>query len=409
MSAPAAVAAANAPSTVSQAQSNADYMARSRRFPVRAPLVGGALNGTYAFGSTLNFIFGPVNNGWLETVEIDLNISLQIAVATVNPNAGYPWNLIQAVTVNLDGQISYCEPYFACYILPILKGRLRHGIDKVLAGGDNANEDSIVFTAPASLTVGAQAIRVRYRIPLNALHPLDGSGLLPTQGTQDPVQINVICPSGGVGNDPWNFPGQSATGTAAVNAGSTVTVYGWVRDGRTKWAPSEQLPFYPDGLPQVSYDREPDIVNLVANQIVRGQLTKVLKIYYMICVLIDGNASTAWCANTNVNSFDVAADSSGNFEFMQFGLNNIPIDLLWEDQRNTFGQDLPQGIVVVAAAPVLGLPEPGLQNGTDILNMTNGGWTSLYVGINFATINTANFQPRVHTCIVGTNDSPYIG
>lgn len=407
MSAPAASQAA-APA-VDQSSANADYMARSRRYPVLAPLVGGALKGNYALGSTLNFIFGPVNNGWLEMIELDVNINVTMATATAAANAGAPWNLVTA-TVNLDGQISYVEPYFACYLLPKIKGRLRAGIDTVLAGISNTNENSIVYTFPTTWTVGSNAIRVRMRFPLNALHPLDGSGLLPTQGTQDPVQINVMCPNTLIGNDPWLYPATSATGVATITGTSTVTCYGWVRDGRTLWSPSEQLPFYPNGLPQVSYDREPDVVNLVAGSIVRGQLTKVLKVYYAVAILIDGNASTKWATNTNINSWDLAADSSGNFELLQFGLNNVPVDLLFEQLRSLFGQDMPEGVVPFVYAPHSNLPNPDAASSTDILNMTAGGWTSLYMGVNFATQGgVAGIQPRIHMCILGTNDSPYIG
>jgi hypothetical protein len=56
------------------------------------------------------------------------------------------------------------------------------------------------------------------------------------------------------------------------------------------------------------------------------------------------------------------------------------------------------------------LPNPDAANGTNILNMTQGGWTSLYQGVNLATLGgVAGIQPRIHTLILGTNDSPYIG
>lgn len=390
---------------------NADYMARSRRYPIRAPLVGGALSGTYAPGNTLQFIFGPNNNAWLDMIEIDLNIQLTMATATATVNAGFPWNLIQGITVNLDGQISYIEPYFACYLLPRLRRWEGAGVDQVLAGNALAAVSAFIYNAPTTtLAVGANNIRIRYRIPLNALHALDGSGLLPLQGTQDPVQVNVILPNQLLGADPWNAPATSATGTISVTGASTVTVYGWARDGRTKWSPAEVLPFYPSGLPQVSYDREPDVINLVAGQIVRGQMTKVLKLYYGVAVCIDGNSSAAFASDTNFNSFDLSADSSGNFKFLQFGLENIPMDLLWSDLRGRFGQDWPAGVIPIVYAPQSNLLDIDAGNGTDIMNMMEGGWTSMYQGVNFQTVGgVAGIQPRIHTCIIGTNDSPYVG
>lgn len=392
---------------VSQQTANADYMVRSRRFPVRAPLIGGNLSGPYSLGSTLNFIFGPVNNGWLQAIELDVNITITMATAAGTPNKGYPWNCIQAVTVNLDGQISYIEPYFV-FLLYKMKGMNRSGPEGVLVGYQNPTLQAILYTAPTTLAIGANNVRFRLRFPLNALHPLDGSGLLPTQGTQDPVQINVIVPSTMIGNDPWLYPAASATGTATVSG--TVTCYGWALDGRTLWSPAEVLPYYPDGLPQVSYDREPDIINLVANSIVRGQLTKVLKIYYGVAVVIDGQQSTDFSLESNMNSFDLSADSSGNFKLMQFGLENIPTDLFFERLRLEFGQDFPQGVIPFVYGPQQNIPDPDSANGTNILNMTAGGWTSLYFGVNLAAIGSVTgIQPRVHTLIVGTNDSPYIG
>lgn len=393
---------------VSSATANADYMARSRRFPVRAPLIGGNLSGVYAPGSTLQFIFGPTNNGWLDMIEIDLNIQITMTTASAAANAGYPWNLIQGITVNLDGQISYVEPYFGCYLLPRLRRWEGSGVDAVLAGTAVTTVSGEMYTAPTTLNVGANNIRLRYRIPLNGLHALDGSGLLPVQGTQDPVQVNVIIPNTLVGNDAWNNPVSSATGTASVTGVSTVTVYGWVRDGRTLWAPGEVLPFYPNGLPQVSYDREPDVINLVAGSIVRGQMTKVLKLYYGVAVVIDGVASSKFSSMTNFNSFDLSADSSGNFKFLQYGLENIPMDLLWSDLRARFGQDWPEGVIPLVYAPESHLHDIDAGNGTDILNMMAGGWTSMYQGVNLVALG-ANGQPRIHTCILGTNDSPYIG
>lgn len=392
------------------ATSNADYMARSRRFPVRALLLGGNLNGTYTPGNTLNFIFGPVNNGWLDMIEIDVNIQVTMATATAAANAGYPWNLIQGVTINLDGQISYVEPYFGCYLLPRMRRYEGAGVDAVLAGTQVTAVQSYVYSAPTTLAVGANNIRYRMRIPLNALHALDGSGLLPLQGTQDPVQVNVIIPNTLNGVDPWNNPFYSATGVASITGTSTVTVYGWARDGRTKWAPGEQLPFYPSGLPQVSYDREPDVINLVAGSIVRGQMTKVLKLYYGVAVCIDGGSSAKFASDTNFVSWDLSGDSSGNFKFMQFGLENIPMDLLWSDLRSRFGQDWPEGVIPFVYAPQSNLYNIDAGNGTDILNMMEGGWTSMYQGVNFTTLGgVAGIQPRIHTCIIGTNDSPYLG
>lgn len=395
---------------VDQATANSDYMARSRNFPVRMPLIGGNLNGPYAVGSTLNFILGPVNNGWLEAIELDVNLSLQVATATLVENKAFPWNLISAITVNLDGQISYIEPYFV-YLMSRMQGYMKAGPDAVLAGTQNSGLQATMLTVPASpIALGAASVRFRLYIPLNALHPLDGSGMLPAQGTQDPVQVNVICPSALVGVDPFIHPGSTATSVVTVNAGSTVTCYGWIRDGRTMWSPDEVLPFYPDGLPQVSYDKEPDIINLVAGSIVRGQLTKVLKIYYGVSCIIDGNSSTAFAANSNINSWDISGDSTGNFKLYQYGLENVPVDLLFEKIRRRFGQDFPEGVIPWVYAPQAKVPDPDNYNGTDILNMQAGGWTSLYQGVNLASIGgVAGIQPRVKTWILGTNDSPYIG
>ncbi len=404
-------AATGAQPQVSSATANADYMSRSRRFPVRMPLIGGNLNGPYGVSSVLNFIMAPVNNGWLDMIELDVNIQITMTTAAATVNKGFPWNLIQAVTVNLDGQISYCEPYFACFLMPRLRGYGRSGVEQVLSGIANTDVSNTLYNVPATtLAIGANNIRFRMRIPMNALHALDGSGLLPTQGTQDPVQVNVICAPTLIGVDPWIHPATSATGTAAVTGTSTVTCYGWVRDGRTKWSPSEVLPFYPQGLPQVSYDREPEVVNLVAGSIVRGQMTKVLKVYYGVAVCIDGNQSSNFALETNFNSFDLSADSSGNFKFFQFGLENVQMDLLWSDLRTRFGQDWPEGVIPFAYAPQSNLWDVDMGNGTDILNMMAGGWTSMYQGVNFITQGgVAGIQPRIHTCILGTNDSPYIG
>lgn len=411
VSAPAAAAAqTGASAQPDYTTANADYMARSRRFPVRVPLVGGNLNAPYAVGTTLNFMAPPVNNGWCNAIELDLNLTLTIGTAAATPNKGYPWNLIDHITINLDGQISYVEPYFACYILPRLKGRLRAGVDSVLAGLQNADLQTTLYVAPATWAVGAVAIRVRYFIPLNALHNLDGSGLLPTQGTQDPLGINVICPSQLLGPDPWNHPATSGAGTTAVVASGTVTCYMWITDGRTLWSPEEQLPFYPNGLPQVSYDREPDVVNLQAGSTVRGQLTKVLKVYYGVSFLIDGQSGANFALNTNINSWDVSADSTGNFKLFQFGLENIQMDLIFERIRRLYGQDFPEGCIPWVVAPHSNIPSPDAANSTDILNMTAGGWTSLFQGVNFiAQGAVAGILPRIHTCILGINDSPYIG
>ena len=412
MSAAAPVASAtSAQPQVDTVTANNDFMSRSRTFPVRMPLIGGNLSGPYSLGSTLNFIMGPVNDGWLEAIELDLNIQITMATAVATPNKAFPWNLISGITVNLDGQISYIEPYFACYLLPRMKRRLGQDMSTgTIAGIQNNDEENLVYNVPTSLAVGANNVRLRLYIPLNALHPLDGSGLLPTQGTQDPVQINVICPNALIGVDPLLHPATSANGVASITGTSTVTCYGWVRDGRTMWTPGEQLAFYPAGLPQVSYDREPDVINLVAGSIVRGQLTKVLKVYYGVMCVVDGNQSNNFAINTNINSWDLAADSSGNFKFKQYGLENVPVDLYWGRLRRQFGQDFPEGIIPFVYAAHDNLAEPGHGNGNNVLNMTQGGWTSLYQGVNLQTIGVvAGIQPRVHTWILGTNDSPYIG
>ncbi len=419
---PANAAAAQAAAVAAaQKAANSDYMRRTIDKWVNITLQGGALTGTYSPGAWLNFTVPPVNNGWLRAIDVTVNLNLTYTQAGSGPfenlTAGAPWNVIREIDVMLNGQIIRVYPSFIP-ILRQLRGYLRNFAGVPLAGQAFSDISATLYKAP-TLTNGANANWLfKIRIPFNLLHPFDGAGLLPIAGEANPVQINIECASALAANpaDPLFVP-INTNGTVALTAAQTqsVKVDGIYRDGTTLWSPAK-LPYYPEGLPAVQWNQDVPLTPFVGGQIQRGQIKTMLQHYYMLSLVIDGNQTNNYAAWTNFNGIELDTDATGTNKLKAYGTSstaNIGMDAWQADLREIFGQDIggypaAEGVVPWVVAPAYGVPDASAYNGLQVLNMTPGGYTTIYHGYNMgSTGGTAGINPRVETLVISANPLGY--
>lgn len=416
---PANVAAAQAAAVASaQRTANSDYMRRAVRKWVNIPLQGGAQTGTFALGANLNFTVPPVNNGWLEALDITVNLNLTYTAAGSGPfgnlTAGAPWNVIKEIDVLLNGQILRLYPAFMPYVRQ-MRGYLRNAPGQVLAGDSATDIAAQIYIAPAIATGVNKNWLFKLRIPFNMLHPYDGAGLLPIAGEANPVQVVVTCAPALYANpgDPLFVP-VNTNGTVALTASSTqsVKVDGVYRDGTTLWSPAK-IPYYPEGLPSVQWNQDVPLTPFTAtNQTVRGQIKTMLQHYYMLSIVIDGQSTTNYSLYSNFNGIELDTDATGTNKLAAYGAAstaNIQMDAYWNEIRETYGQDLasqPQveGMIPWVDARARGVADASNQDGMMALNMTPGGYTTIYHGYNMAAIGgTAGITPRVETLVISAN------
>lgn len=416
---PANVAAAQAAAVAgAQRSANSDYMRRTLRKWVGIPIQGGSQVGVYAPGSKLNFTVPPVNNGWLEGIEITVTVNMTYTAAGSGPfgnvTAGAPWNLLQEIDVNLNGQIMRLYPAFIPYIRA-MRGYLRNAPGQVLAGDSFSDIGGLLYSAPVITTTVNKLWQFKARLMFNMLHPYDGAGLLPIAGESNPVQITVFCASALAANpgDPIYVP-VNTNGTVALTGGQTqqVKIDGIYRDGTTLDSPAK-LPYYPEGLPAVQWNQDVPLTPFSAtNQAVRGQIKTLLKHHMMLSIVVDGNATTNYAAYSNFNGIELDTDATGSNKLMAYGssaTSNINMDAYFNELRETYGQDIggfPQveGMIPWVDARARGVADPDDLNGMLALNMLPGGYQTIYHGYNMAALGgTAGLNPRVETLVISSN------
>ena len=407
----AATAAANAAAALlSQRQANSNYLQKTIRKVTVVQPSGGGITGAFVAGQTLNFYVPPANNGFLEALEFQcvftVNYTANGAGPYINLNRAFPYNLISEIQVQYNGLQARVNPYFLMvyerlrrYLAPKTPGTVFSG-----AGSENTTltADMIANNSTAPTTGVPQTVKVWFRLPLNALHPVDAAGMLPVMGEANPVQVVVICNPSINGVDPLLNPYSSNATTLTVTG--TVKINAVYRDGATLWSPA-RMPLNLSGLPTAQWLIDNSWNILSAGSVQRGQVKTLLQHYIMLGIVIDGQQSTDFSTIGNITAMELDADATGNNKLEAYGLGtNIDIAEYFMWVRQTFGQDLPQGVVPWVVAPSLNQPNPSNRLGSQVLNMTPGGWTSVYQGYYLNAIGgTPGITPRVETWLVSAN------
>lgn len=389
-------------------RANAHYMALTQKKRAYCPPLGGGTTATFAAGASLVFDFPSAGGAFAEALEVVCNIGLTFAAgtgATYALNQLAPLTLFDRIMVTLNGQQHNFRPYILNY-LGLLRGYGKSGEPtSVLAGNSDSNYQAIMNGTEA-VTSGTNQWKFMFRIPLNPLNEVNPAGMLPMMSNGAKPQITIQCAPTLMGNDPILNAVRTTAGTgAAVTVGATATIQVNViyRDGTNKWSPSA-LALDLSNVPTVQYIQDQTLTQFVAGVINRQRITTLLQHYLVLSAVVDGVTAGSLAATSNLGYFELAMDSVGQNTFYRFGTGtNIAVYDYFEDLRRQFGQDLPEGIIPWVVGWGENTSNTDNREGVAALNMMEGGWTDVHIGINPTSTGANSNGPRVETHLVALN------
>jgi len=397
-----------------RAQANADYLMRAEETIATCPPTSGGISQPFVAGQTLIYNLPTAEGGMIKELLISVSINVTLAAGTGATYAATAGGAIagaaqgiDTIEVNYNGVQAKLRPMLA-YMLEWLKGYGRSPSWIVNAG----NSDATIGAAlkAMSLVAGTTTWLATFRVRLNALHPHDPAGILPSMGSVTPGFVKINCAQALMGNDPIYNTVYASGGTGnavTVNQGTStfVKVEAIYTDGTHLGGP---VPLLLDlaGEPTCQYIMDQTLQPLAAGSIQRQKIATLQQHYYAISIVVDGQQAQSFSTVGNLIGFELDKDSVGQNKFAQFGAGtNISVYDYYERLRNTFGQDMPvEGIIPWVAAPAYGSVNADNRNGKRVLNMTPGGWTDVHHAYQLTAVGgLAGATPRVETYVVSLN------
>jgi hypothetical protein len=399
---------------------NAAYLAQAVRKIAVAPPVSGGTTQAWAAGASLLYNFPTAAGAFAAELLITANLTVTPATGTsatyfTNPSA--PWSVFQEVQVLYNGMQCRLRPYLIkvfdtmrgyAHMAPI-GGNTPGGVAAPAAAGNqlfaNATLSTALYSGVPAVVGSANTWNFVFRIPLNALHQLSAEGMLPMQGSGTKPQVNIICAGLTMADDPLLFP-LSANG----GSGNAVTITGTVKceivyyDG-TNFGGPNPISLDITGLPTVQYIIETPLTPLAGGVMQRQRIAALLQHYYVVSILIDAQQKGAFATVGNIVNLELDQDSVGQNRFFAFGQsNNVSPNDFFENIRRTFGQDLDAGVIPWIAAEAYNTEDADTRMGTQVLNMTAGGWTDVHHAYQVTAVGAvATITPRVETFLVSLN------
>lgn len=393
---------------------NRNYMLTTiPKLSVCPPQSGNALNQTFALGSQLTYNVKSAENAFLEGFIVQVSVNLNFAVGTgaayAVSDAG-PLALIQEIDLLYGNTQMRFRPHFLREYYTLMKylGWI-DALNSIPTGFNKDNTLQAYINNGQVVTTGNQTWTFEFYVPCNLLSPVDPRGMLPIMGGETTAQINIICASSLMSNDPILTPvyANGGTGNAVTLQGSagTVAVLAVYRDGITLAGPARQgLDL--SGLPTVQVDMDPPLNNLLSGNIYRQKFNKAEVLAFSFLHVVDGVAAGKLAAYTNMQVLELDKDSSGNNLFWKYGVGtNISVLEFFAQLRRKFGQDIGggrEGVIPVVYAPSFNTVDPDSQSGIGFMNTTAKGWTDVNYGLQVGATG-ANGNPRVENHLIYIN------
>lgn len=385
---------------------NRKFMRQSIKKYAYCPVSGGSgVTAAYNAGTTLVFDMPVVGSGFATGLIINYNLTLTITGGTdvLALNAAAPFSIFSEMLLNYNGAQIRTHPYIL-KLLDMTKGFARGAQNAVLAGQSNATITAQI-NGTSGTTTGSNWIGKLY-VPFNAIAEDSVPGVLPVMGVGNKPQLKLTCAPGTVGFDPLLNPLSIASGS-----GSTVTLTGTIgvdmeyRDGTTMSDPTA-LTLDLAGEPTLQWYWDTPLNPLTSNTLNRQHFATLLEHWYVFSIVMDGLQSTAFTTLSNLQQFELSADSVGQSNFQVWNVsNNISVYDYYNQIRREIGQDLDVGVVVWVAAPQRGVVDSDNRNGLQVLNMQSGGYPAATHAYQVGSVSSANYTPRVETFVISMNYS----
>lgn len=375
------------------------------------PATGGGGANSQNWSSTSPMVWmAPVADGAFIR-ELEFQFSLTVTTATTGGtfswNAGAPYNLVQDIIIELNNtQVKV--PLLLYKYLSIMRGynmpapgQLNSNANLSVAAIRSAN-----YTFSAIVT-GANTVTFRIRVPLNNGHRKSAAGILPSMSDSTRAKITLVPSSALLGPDPIISPVSVAGGS-----GNSVTVAGTVKceaiyqDGSTLWS-DRRLRLLLDEEPTVQQVRDLILQPLGSGTIQRQKLSVLNQHYYVISIVVDGQQSTKFATEGNLQYFALDRDQVGANHMWAFGSGqDCDVIDFYNRFADAFGTDLDEGVIPWVFAPVdQTLPgEAGLNDGIRVLNMRPGGYVNMTHAYQVGAVGAVSgITPRVETYLVTLN------
>lgn len=389
---------------------NLAYMRRSLRKITTCPPTSGGTSMNYVAGQQLVFNFPTATGAFAKELLITLNLTLNFAAGTsamYAANAAAPSNLIDSINVIYNASMSRMRPIFQKYVKQ-LRGFQRPLPGTVIAGTSDATIQAQMLPS-LTYASGSQTFIYKFRVPLNALQDLSPAGMLPIQGSSTQAQVQINCCNALLGNDPLLNLSAATTGTgqAITVTSGTVTCEAIYTDGQNLQSitPLQLDLISQPAVPTAQYVVDTVLSPLSTGSVQRLKISSLLEHYFAVSCLIDGQQSTKFATIANVTGMELDEDPVGQNRFWAYGAGtNQSVYDYYEFIRQTIGQDLDEGIFVLAAAPTINEANPSDQAGQTTLNMLPGAWVAATHGWQVAAVNgITNAPARVETWLISRN------
>jgi hypothetical protein len=414
---PADQAAAQAAVAAARQTANSLYLRRCEPSIAICPPSGGGIQATYANGQTLVFNLPTAEGAFIKSLLIYVSLNVTLAAGT-GATYGKTANAaicgaaagIDTIEVYYNGTQAKLRPMLAV-IMDRLRGYSRAESASVLAGASDTTIGG--YLNAMNTTAGTQTWTFLLRVPLNALHPYDPAGMLPSMGAVTPGFVKVNTSQNLLGPDPILNAVYASGGTGnaiTVNSTSYVKVEAEFVDG-TNLQSTSPLTLDLAGEPTVQYIIDQTLQPLAAGSIQRQRIMVKQKHYAVISVVVDGLQANQFATVGNIAGLELDKDSVGQNKFFAVGQGtNQSIYDFYERLRYQIGADLPvEGIVPWVVAPVYGSANPSNREGLRVLNMTPGGWVDACHAYYLTSVGTGtNGNPRVETYLISLNDEPLV-
>lgn len=405
----AAIAAAAQAASARRAANLAFLSGAIRKKAVCAPASGAGVNQAYSSGQTLIYDVPTASGAYLDSILVECALTVNPATgaaATYSLNAGAPFNLIDYLVIEYNGVQARLRPLLMKWVAQ-LQGYERAQPSQVNSGQTVSWLQSTIWGAPFGLTVATNNVwNFWFRVPLR-LFPRSMAGSLPIMSDSTKCQIKLQLSGNAMGNDPLTAAVANTGGTgASVTVGGTIAVVAEYRDGTNLFQTQALSPSL-NGEPTVQYFVDSQLNPLTAGTVLRKRLDVKQPHLYVISVVVDGQQSTKFAANSNLAALELDSDFAGQNAFFRYGVSgsNISVQHFYEElQDNFIGQSLDEGVIPWVPGPGYLGTNPDNLEGASYLNMASGGWTDTTIGVQVGAVNgVANITSRIETYEVSLN------
>jgi hypothetical protein len=394
---------------VLRSNANRQFMHLALRKTAPAFAAGGGYTNTFAQGATLRWDFPTAGGAYAAALIFSVNISITLAAgssAVYAMGVAGPLAIFQQLVITLNGTQHQFPPYILKYLSALSRASNSVQPSTVYAGTkDTLIETNLNNNGSYGVATGANTWKFKFRVPLNAIAPTNPAGLLPMMSSATKPQIALTVNSNLFGKDPeLNAIGAvSGSGHAVSSVSGTIGVDVEYMDGQNFWSP-QALALDLSGEPTVQYITDNVVNNIAAGSVQRARISSLFQHYAVLAICMDGVTANAFTALSNVARIELDMDSVGQNVFRAYGTGtNLDVYDFYEQIRDTYQQDFDEGVIPWVLGASRGINNPDNRDGVQLLNMTPGGWTDVNVGVQFTSVSTSNYTPRIALYLVSVN------